>query len=143
MSAGDFATSNPRRFHGLDLLRRRALAAGDDRAGVAHAASRRRGLAGDESDHRLLHVRLHVLRRGLFGVAADFADHDHGFGLRIVVEQLERVDEIRADDRIAADADRGRLPDAARGELVHGFVGQRAGARDDADRCLLCECAPA
>ena len=38
------------------LFGRRALAAGDDRAGVAHAASGRRRLAGDEADDRLLEV---------------------------------------------------------------------------------------
>ena len=36
---------------------------------------------------------LDVRRRGLFGVAADLADHDDGVRVRIVVEQLERVDE--------------------------------------------------
>ena len=56
MSAGllhDVHAGLGQRVH---LLRRRALAAGDDRAGVAHAASRRRGLAGDEADHRLLEL---------------------------------------------------------------------------------------
>ena len=37
--------------------------------------------------------------------AADLADHDDAFGLRIVLEQLEAVDEVRAVDRVAADAD--------------------------------------
>ncbi len=59
-----------------------AGAAGDDGAGVAHAASGRRGLAGDEADHRLLHVGLDVGRGGLLGVAADFADHDDGVRCR-------------------------------------------------------------
>jgi hypothetical protein len=35
-----------------------AFAAGDDCAGVAHAAARRRGLPGDKADDRLLHVGL-------------------------------------------------------------------------------------
>src|SRR5215217_1128713 len=39
------------------LLGRRALAARDDRARVSHPASRRRRLAGDEADDRLLEVR--------------------------------------------------------------------------------------
>src|ERR1043165_9638846 len=37
------------RFHHRELLLRCALAAGDDRAGVAHALAGRRGEAGDES----------------------------------------------------------------------------------------------
>src|SRR5256885_15635064 len=41
------------RFHRRDLARGVALAARDDRAGVAHAAARRRSAAGDEADHRL------------------------------------------------------------------------------------------
>src|ERR1044072_6940106 len=36
--------------HGRHLLGRGALAAGDDRAGMAHAAARRRGLPADEAD---------------------------------------------------------------------------------------------
>ena len=79
-------------------------------------------------------LALYVLGRGFFGIAANFANHHYGFGLRIAIEQLQRVQEVGADDGIAADPDRGRLPDAARRELIHGFVGQRARARDDSDR---------
>ncbi len=43
-------------LHRLHLVRGGAAAAGDDRAGMAHAAARRRGGAGDEADHRLLHL---------------------------------------------------------------------------------------
>ena len=57
--------------------------------------------------------------------------------LRVVVEQLDHVEMRGAVDRIAADADAGGLADAARGQLPHGFVGQRAAARDDADVALL------
>ena len=39
--------------HGLHLVGRRALPAADDGSGVAHAAAGRRGLPGDEADHRL------------------------------------------------------------------------------------------
>ena len=42
MSAGDLTTRILAAFHGLHLLGGGALAAGDDRAGVAHAAARRR-----------------------------------------------------------------------------------------------------
>src|SRR4051812_10498784 len=59
------------------LLRRRALAAGVDRAGMPHAPSRGGGLAGDEADHRLLEVRLDPGRRVFLSVAADLADHHH------------------------------------------------------------------
>ena len=71
---------------------------------------------------------LDELRRSLFRVAANFSDHDHGFGLRIAVKQIKRVDKIRADNRIAANANRRRLPDSALRQLMHRFVSQRPGA---------------
>ena len=40
-------------------------------------------------------------------------------------------------DRIAADADGGGLAEADLRRLEHGFVGQRAGTRHDADRPRL------
>ena len=46
---------------------------------------------------------------------------------------LQAIDVSRADDRIAADADAGRLPEAEASELPDGFVGQRARSADDAD----------
>jgi len=45
------------------LLRSRSFAAADDRAGVAHAAARRRCLSGDECDDRLAHTH-HGFRVG-------------------------------------------------------------------------------
>src|SRR5664279_1109228 len=124
-------------FHGCNLLGRRALAAGDDRAGVAHAASGRRSLSGDKTHDRLLHVRLDKLRSDLFRVATDLADHDYGFGLGIAVEQIERVDKIRADNWVSADADRCRLPNSTLSELMHCLVSQGPGARYDPDIALF------
>jgi hypothetical protein len=46
---------------------------------------------------------------GFFVRAADLADHDDAFGLRIAFEQLQHVDEVHAAHRIAADADAGAL----------------------------------
>ncbi len=48
---------------------------------------------------------------GFFVGAADLADHDDRVGVRIVVEQPQHVDVLQTIDRIAADADRGRLPE--------------------------------
>jgi len=76
-------------------------------------------LAGDEADDGLLHVGLDPLRGALFGVAADFADHNDGVRVRIVVEKLNGVEERSADDGIAADADAGGLADA---ELVNWWT---------------------
>src|SRR5580700_6876140 len=99
---------------------------------MAHAPSRRRGLSGDKTDYRLLHVGLHKFSRGFFGVAADLANHDHGFGFGIAIEKVERVQKISSDNRIAANADGSGLPNAALRELMHRLVSQRARARDDA-----------
>ena len=45
-------------------------------------------------------------------VAADLADHQDRLGLRVVLEQLQQVDLVGADDRVAADADARRLAEA-------------------------------
>ena len=71
-------------------------------------------------------------RRGLFGIAADLADHHDRVRVRIFVEQPDRVGERRADDRIAADADARRLSDPQPGQLPHRFIRQRARARNHA-----------
>src|SRR6185312_5398317 len=129
------------RFHRGDLRFRVALAAGDDRAGVAHAAARRRRASGDEAGHRLLAAALGLvleeLRRVLLGRAADLADHDDRRSLRIGKEHLQHVDKLGAFDRIAADADGRGLAEALARGLEHRFVGQRAGARHDPDRAGL------
>ena len=117
----------------LDLLGRGALAARDDGAGVAHALAGRRRGPRDEAGDRLVHLLLDEARGALLGAAADLADQDDAVGVRIGLEELEHVDEVHAADRIAADADARRLPDAARRELADRLVGERARARDDAD----------
>src|SRR5690606_26962775 len=64
-------------------------------------------------------------------------DHDDRRGLIIGEEHFQNVDELGALDRIAADADRRGLAEAFLGGLEHGLIGERARARDDADRALL------
>src|SRR5690606_5530020 len=146
---GDGLAQVARRLHGGDagLLQRRELAlggtgtAGRDRTGVAHALALRRAGAGDEADHRLGHVFGDELGRFFLGAAADLADHDDAFGLGVVLEQLQAVDEVQAVDRVAADADDRRLAQARVGGLLDRFVGQRAGARDDRDLARLVDVA--
>src|SRR6266852_741188 len=114
-----------------------ALASADDGAGVAHAAARRSGLPGDETDDRFFYVDLDPFGGAFFGVATDFADQNDGVSVGIFVEHFDGIEKRRADDGIAADADASGLADAEFGELVHGFIGQRAAAADDADVSLL------
>ncbi len=105
---------------------------------MAHAAARRRRTAGDEAGHRLLAATLGFVAQELggvfFGRAADFADHDDRLGGFVGQEHFQDVDELGALDRVAADADSGRLTEARIGRLEHGFIGQGAGTRHDTDR---------
>ncbi len=89
-----------------EFVGRGALATGDDRARVAHALARRRRDAGDVRDHRLRHVILDERGCSFFIAAADFADEDDAFGLRIALEQLEHIHEVHAAHRIATDTAR-------------------------------------
>src|SRR5258706_9620420 len=100
---------------------------------MSHAASRRRGLSGYESYPRLLHVLPDVLGGLLFAVAANLADHHHGVGIGILVEEPHRVNMRCADDRIAANTDARGLSDTQGGQLSHRFIGERPAARDHAD----------
>src|SRR4029453_16049632 len=58
---------DPVGLEGRDLVCRRALAAGDDRARMPHPLPGRSVLAGDEGHHRLRHRALDELRRLLLG----------------------------------------------------------------------------
>src|SRR5271169_1072483 len=122
----------------LHLVAGAAFAAGNDRAGMAHAPARRCGAAGDEPDDRLFPARrFQKIGTVLLRTAADFANHDDRLGLVVGEKHLEDLDEVRAVDRIATDADAARLPETDRCGLSHRLVGQGAGARDDADLALV------
>src|SRR3984885_15619261 len=79
--------------HGLGLLRGAVAGGGDDRPGMAHAPSLRRGQPGHVADDRLSHVLHHPLGRLCLLRAADLTDHDDGFGLRILLEQHQVIEE--------------------------------------------------
>src|SRR5260370_32784830 len=138
---GRFHSADAGCSHGGVFILGSALAAADDGAGMAHAAPRRSGLAGDEADYRLFHIDLDPLGGALFGVAADFADQNNGVRLWIIVEKLDGVEERRADDGVAADADAGGLANAEFGELMNGFVSECAAAADHGDVALLVDAA--
>ena len=98
-----------------------------------HAASGRRSRTSDKASYGLLAIRLDPFGGFFFCAAADFADHYDAGGFRVSVEKFDYVKVRGAVDRIAANADAGALADAARRELPHGFISQRAAARDDTD----------
>src|SRR5665213_2880874 len=124
---------DPGGFHGGDLGFGITFAAGDDGAGMAHAAAGGRGAPGDEADHRLLAAAfglvLEELRGVFLGRAADLADHHDGWGLVVGEKHFEHRDEFRSLDRIAADADGGGLAEPFARRLEYRLVSQRAGAR--------------
>src|SRR5215475_10148369 len=97
------------------------------------APARRRRLAADEADNGFFHVRFDVSGCFFFGSSADFADHDDPSRSGIFVEQPDRIDEVRTDNRIAADADACRLSDFAFRKLADGLVSECPAARNDAD----------
>ncbi len=83
-------------IEGLDLIRCCALAAGDDGARMAHALARRRLPPGDESCDRFFrHILPDPLCRIFFRRTADLADHEDGHGVVVLLEQFQRIDEIR------------------------------------------------
>src|ERR1039458_8677621 len=124
-------------LHDGEFLVRRALPAGNDRTRVAHALPGRRGDAGDKSDHGLFHVHLDPARAGLLVVTADFTHHDLGVRCRNLIQHPHAADMFQAVDRVAADADAGRLPQPKIHELSHRFIGESAGTRDHSDAPLL------
>src|SRR4030095_2918866 len=74
---------HPGSLHSKHLLGGSSLPARDNRTRVPHASARRRGLAGNEPDHRLARVFADNRRRLLLSGPTDFADHHHRIGIRI------------------------------------------------------------
>src|ERR1700722_15722543 len=104
---------------------------------MPHPSPLWRGLARDKRHHRFLKVLLYIFRSLFFRGPADLADHYHRARLWILVEQFQRVDMRRADDRIPADSDAARLPDSKLRQLIDRLVSQRARARHDPDVARL------
>ena len=71
-----------------------------------------------------------------FGLSADLANHDDTFGLGIVNELCQYIDEVGAVEGVAADTDDSRLSQALSGSLVDCFVGEGARATDHANFTL-------
>src|SRR5579883_279197 len=99
-----------RGFERGDLALGSSGVARDDRSGVAHALSRRCCAPGNEGDDGFGHG--FNIFGGIFLIAsAYFTAHDDGLCAWIGLEQLQVIDEGRADDGVTADANAGGLPD--------------------------------
>ena len=123
--------------HCLHLALGRALAAGDNDARVAHAAARRRRLAGDEA-HQLLRVRLDQLRCLLLVRCPPISPIMMIASVPgIVIQQSQRIDMHHANDGIAA---RCRSPSTGRCRASSADTPPHTSAcpsADDADASLL------
>lgn len=115
-----------RRRKRLKLRLRRIISPTNDRPRMAHPAAWRSRRPGDERHHRLLHIRLHPIRRVNFRTAPNLPDHHHGIRVLILIEQLQTVYEVRAVQWIATDSDASRLPHPQGRELEHRLIRQRA-----------------
>lgn len=94
------------------------------------------GEACDTADDGLGDVLGDVRRCcALLGVTSDLSDEHDEVGVRVVLEGGEAVDMACADDRVAADADRGREAYLAR--LVHELTGEGARFRYGTDAAGL------
>src|SRR5205085_1416914 len=133
---GGFADGDAALAHDFHFGGGGVVFAGDQSAGVAHAFAWGGGGTGDEADGGFFDVFFDEACAFDFGGAADFADHDEGVGVFVLVEEFKHVDEVEAFDGVAADADAGGLGPAELRGLEDGFVGERAGAGDDADGFL-------
>jgi len=121
-----------------DLALRGPEVSGDNRAGVAEGLAGRGIPAADERDDRHLGQVLGDERSGIFFVrAADFAAKNQRAGLRIVLELPQALDKRRSDNRVAADADAGRLAEALARKQVDDLVGQGSRTRHDAHAALF------
>src|SRR6476619_4173168 len=101
---------------------------------MTHGLSGRSREACDVGEDGLRHVLPDIASRLLLFVTADLPDKDDQLRLRIRFEPLEDVDERRADDRVATDADDGRVSKSQPRELVADLIRERPRSRNEADR---------
>ena len=99
---------------------------------MAHLLAFGGGETGDVGDDRLGHVLLGPCGGVLFGESADLADHHDGLGVGVGFECLQRLQQRRADDRIAAGPEARGEPDV--GQLAHELVGEGAGLGNQSKR---------
>lgn len=122
-----------------NLRVRTALATADNGPGVTHPTTGGCTDTGDEADGGLvvLVVGLEEFGRIFLGATANLTNHDDTLGLRVLEEDAQAVDEVGARERVTTNANDERLTKTSLGSLVHGFVGQGTGTRDDTDTATL------
>ena len=93
---------------------------------MAHALACRGRHASNKANDRFFHVVFAPACGFGFVGSANFADHDHGIGVGVVVESAHDVDVLQAVDRVATNTDCRRLAQTDFGELRHSFISQCA-----------------
>ena len=121
-----------------DLVGGTTLTTSNDGTGVTHATSWRGSLASDETDcgQATVVVGLEPCSGLFLGLTSDLTDHDDSFGLGIVNELGENINEVGTVEGIATDSDDGGLSKSLEGGLVDSLVGKSTGTRDDTDFTL-------
>ncbi|ROW16131.1 hypothetical protein VPNG_01823 [Cytospora leucostoma] len=121
-------------LEGRDLLVGMRLARQPERTGVAHDPVHGRLLARDEGDDGLplRHGRPAVILPDPLGgqdlaVAADLPYEGDGPGVRVRLQHLQRLDEVRAGQDVAPDADAQALPEPGARGGRDGLVAQGPG----------------
>ena len=126
-------------FESSDLGLGISLSSRDDGTSVTHSSAGRGSLSSNERNDR--EVSMVVSGKPFsslfFSFSTDFSNHDNSFGLWIVNEALEDIDEVSSVERITTNSDNSRLSEVLGGSLVNSFVGQSTRARDDTDLSFL------
>src|SRR5262245_5901598 len=134
--SGTLHDTNSGGFHCRHLFDRSSFSSGDNRACMTHSPTLRRRLSADEADDRLLNLRFDIGRSFFFGCSTDFTDHHNAMCVLILTEKANRIDEGRADDRIATNTNARRLANLSFRELSDRFVGEGSASRHDSDIAL-------
>ena len=94
-----------------DLLGGSTLASSNDGTSVAHTAAWRGSLSGNEADNRKVAVVVSTepLSSLFFSLTTDLTDHDDTFGLGIVNELCEHINEVSSVEGITTDSDNSAL----------------------------------
>ena len=124
------------------LIKNTNLATADDSSSVTHSPAGRCSHTSDEAHHWLCIctrvVLLQVLGGLLLSFTSNLSNHDDSLGLGIVDETLETVNEVRAVEGIASNADTEGLSKTHHGRLVDSFIceGARPGDNPNAARLV-------
>src|SRR5258708_36987868 len=124
---------NPRCLQRRNLPLCGAGIAGDNRARVTHAFSRRSSASRDKSYYWLAH-RLDILCCIFLVASANLTAHHHGLRPRVRFKKLQVVYKCGANNGVASNPNTGGLAKTRLGQQSDNFVGKRPRTRAKAYR---------